>query len=261
MQTGVFCALQAERPAAAALAGGGPVTCRNPEECCAVVVGSGFGGSVTAFRLAQKGWSVLVLERGRPWPPGSFPRTPPAMGHALWDPPQRFGMFDVWSFTGINAVAASGLGGGSLIYANVLMPAAPASAFFHEDGTPWPVGRVELEERYVGVGDVLNPVPYPEEHRSTTPKTQAMAAAAEAIGRSGSRRHWPWRSKRRTTIRRRSARAFPTIPTTSSGCRAARAGSAASVTSMQLRRQRTRSTTPTSAGRAPAAPCFARYAR
>jgi cholesterol oxidase len=159
------------------------VTCREPERFRAVVIGSGFGGSVTAFRLAEKGWSVLVLERGRPWPPGSFPRTPPAMAHALWDPPERFGMFDVWSFTGLNAVAASGLGGGSLIYANVLMP-APESAFRHEDCTPWPVRPAELDARYADVGNVLNPVPYPKEHRCTTPKTQAMAAAAEAIGRS-----------------------------------------------------------------------------
>ena len=41
-----------------------------------VVVGSGFGGSVTACRLAEAGRSVLLLERGRPWPPGAFPRTP-----------------------------------------------------------------------------------------------------------------------------------------------------------------------------------------
>ena len=41
-----------------------------------VVVGSGFGGSVSAYRLAEGGRSVVVLERGRAFPPGSFPRTP-----------------------------------------------------------------------------------------------------------------------------------------------------------------------------------------
>src|SRR4051794_33682042 len=42
----------------------------------AIVVGSGFGGSVTAYRLAEAGRPVLVLERGRPYPPGSFTRSP-----------------------------------------------------------------------------------------------------------------------------------------------------------------------------------------
>ena len=41
-----------------------------------VVVGSGFGGSVTACRLAEAGRRVLLLERGQPYPPGAFPRTP-----------------------------------------------------------------------------------------------------------------------------------------------------------------------------------------
>ena len=52
----------------------------------AIVVGSGFGGSVTACRMAEAGLDVLVLERGKPYPPGSFPRTPRGMRSNFWDP-------------------------------------------------------------------------------------------------------------------------------------------------------------------------------
>jgi cholesterol oxidase len=149
----------------------------------AVVIGSGFGGSVSAHRLARAGWRVLVLERGRPYPPGSFPRTPRAMGQGFWDPSTgRYGMFDVWSFTGVNAVVASGLGGGSLIYANVLLP-KPPETFVDDEHEAWPLRREDLDPHYDAVRDVLTPVPYPPEHVATTPKTIAMLQAAAALGR------------------------------------------------------------------------------
>jgi choline dehydrogenase-like flavoprotein len=57
-----------------------------------IVAGSGFGGAVTACRLAEAGRRVLVLERGRVYPPGSFPR---GLRENLWDPKGgRHGMFD-----------------------------------------------------------------------------------------------------------------------------------------------------------------------
>src|SRR5437763_1889931 len=88
----------------------------------AIVVGSGFGGSVTAYRLADAGKHVLVLERGRPYPPGSFTRSPYRARESFWDPPHGLtGMYHYWSFRGIDALVSAGLGGGSLIYANVFI--------------------------------------------------------------------------------------------------------------------------------------------
>jgi choline dehydrogenase-like flavoprotein len=56
------------------------------ERVDAVVVGSGFGGSVVACRLAEAGRPVCVLERGKRYPPGSFPRRPREMARNSWDP-------------------------------------------------------------------------------------------------------------------------------------------------------------------------------
>jgi cholesterol oxidase len=140
----------------------------------AIVVGTGFGGSVTAAKLVENGWDVLVLERGRPHPPGSFPRSPAEMAQALWDPGAgRFGMFDVWFFQDLDALVASGLGGGSLIYANVLQRTPPESFAADER---WPLAPEALDEHYAAVEDVLDPVAYP--YAASTPKTAAFTAAA-----------------------------------------------------------------------------------
>jgi len=84
------------------------------ESADAVVIGSGFGGSAAACRLAEEGLKVVVFERGQLYPPGSFPRSPRKMARNFWDPSAGlYGLFDIWSFRGLEGVVSSGVGGGS----------------------------------------------------------------------------------------------------------------------------------------------------
>lgn len=145
----------------------------------AVIVGSGFGGSVLAYNLARAKLSVLVLERGKDYPPNSFPRSPWAMRKNFWDPSnQLFGLYNVWSFKGSAAVVSSGLGGGSLIYANVLI--RKDAAWF--DG--WPITREDLDPHYSRVEQMMNVQPYPSETAPFhyTPKSRELQAAAARVG-------------------------------------------------------------------------------
>ena len=155
----------------------------------AVIVGSGFGGSVTAYRLAQAGKRVCVLERGRAYPPGSFTRSPYRARESFWDPPHGLtGMYHYWSFHGIDALVSAGLGGGSLIYANVFIR-KDEKWFVQEDLRDggyeyWPVSRADLDPHYDRVESMIGLQRYPFDHEpySKTPKTIAFKAAAEANG-------------------------------------------------------------------------------
>jgi cholesterol oxidase len=150
----------------------------------AVIVGSGFGGSVTAYRLAEAGKRVCLLERGKPYPPGSFPRSPLGFSKNFWDPSAGlYGMFNVWRFSGIDALVSSGLGGGSLIYANVMIR-KDEKWFVHDDGESWPISRADLEPHYDRAEQMLAVQKYPLEAQpySSTRKTLAFRQAAEKLG-------------------------------------------------------------------------------
>jgi cholesterol oxidase len=153
----------------------------------AIVVGSGFGGSVMAYRLARAKLEPLVLERGRRYAPGEFPRSPFRMKDLLWDPSEGLhGLLNVWRFRGINALVASGLGGGSLIYANVLLR-KDAAWFVRRDphGNPledWPVTRAELDRHYDSVERIIGVQRFPEHLHKLSPKTLVMKEAAARAG-------------------------------------------------------------------------------
>jgi cholesterol oxidase len=87
-----------------------------------VIVGSGFGGSVSAMRLAQKGYRVAVVEAGKRWHKEDFPKTNWNAFKYLWAPKLRcFGIQNITLLKGVMVLHGSGVGGGSLVYANTLM--------------------------------------------------------------------------------------------------------------------------------------------
>lgn len=99
-----------------------------------VIIGSGFGGSVSAMRLTEKGYKVLVLERGKRFRDEDFPRTNWNIWNYLWAPVIRcFGILQLSLFNGFFVFHSSGVGGGSLVYAGVLME--PDDSFF--DAESW----------------------------------------------------------------------------------------------------------------------------
>jgi cholesterol oxidase len=95
-----------------------------------IVIGSGFGGSVSAMRLAEKGYNVLVIEKGKRWSEQDFPKSNWNLKKYLWLPLFRwFGFLKLSFFQEVFVLSGVGVGGGSLVYANTHM--MPPDAFFN----------------------------------------------------------------------------------------------------------------------------------
>lgn len=87
-----------------------------------IIIGSGFGGSVSALRLAEKGYSVLVIEKGKRYAAQDFPTTNWKLHKYLWLPTLRwFGIQKLSFFKQVFVISGVGVGGGSLVYANTHM--------------------------------------------------------------------------------------------------------------------------------------------
>jgi cholesterol oxidase len=152
-----------------------------------VVVGSGFGGSVSALRLAEKGYSVAVLECGKRFTDDDFPSSTWDSRRYFWAP--RIGMkgiFRLSLFKDIAVVSGSGVGGGSLGYANTLY--VPPSPFFEDpqwaDLAPWEAAlapHYETAQRMLGV--VV--------HDNDDPADQLLRELGEELGVADTYRKTP----------------------------------------------------------------------
>ncbi|MDX6363492.1 MAG: cholesterol oxidase, partial [Streptomyces sp.] len=126
-----------------------------------LVVGSGFGGSVTALRLTEKGYRVGVLEAGRRFTRESLPRNSWDLKNYLWAP--RLGMYGIQRIHllgNVMVLAGAGVGGGSLNYANTLY--VPPKPFFEDPqwrhlSEDW---QAELAPHYAEAERMLGVVSY-----------------------------------------------------------------------------------------------------
>jgi ferredoxin len=158
-----------------------------------VVIGSGYGGGVAASRLARTGQRVIVLERGKEWRAGEFPNTPlegaaetqvdSVAGHRG----ARTGLYDFRRNDDVDVLVGCGLGGTSLINANVSL--APDRELF--DDPRWPQAiradrETLLADGFARATAMLTPSPYPETSPAL-PKLAELARAAAALRRPLSR--------------------------------------------------------------------------
>ncbi len=165
-----------------------------------IIVGAGFGGAVMAARLSERGYRVVVLERGPWWGPAGdtqpppdrrdFPRGIPGSRkfarNLMWSREARSknilinddGLFELHVFDRLLTVTASGVGGGSLVYTNILEP-LKRSAF---EAFPEEISDGELSPYYERVRRMLQPAPSPRSFEKTRVFGEAVAGAAKQGG-------------------------------------------------------------------------------
>ena len=158
-----------------------------------VVIGSGYGGSITASRMARAGKRVCLLERGREILPGEYPNEfKESSAQTQIDAPhlqtgKKTAMFDVRTNPDITVIKGCGLGGGSLINANVGMQ--PEENVFTDPC--WPQALRDdlptLQKAFTTVNTMLKTTTFPEAKASISAKTISLKTAAQKAGLAD---HW-----------------------------------------------------------------------
>ncbi|CAM3455694.1 GMC family oxidoreductase [Nocardioides dubius] len=143
-----------------------------------LIVGSGFGGSVSALRLSEKGYSVGVIEAGRRFADDDFPSTSWKARDYLWAPALGCkGILRATLLKDVLILSGAGVGGGSLVYANTLYE--PPAAFYRDQHwahiTDW---AAELAPAYDQAKRMLGATTYPK----VSPADEVMRSVAEDLG-------------------------------------------------------------------------------
>lgn len=143
-----------------------------------IVIGSGFGGSVSAYRLAEKGYKVAVMEMGRRWRPEDLPRTSWSIQRWFWRPKLGLrGFFNIRLFRHVTIYHGCAVGGGSITYAATLLepPAKVWDSGTWASLTDW---RAEMREPYATAGRMLGAV----QNEILGPADRLLQDTAKATG-------------------------------------------------------------------------------
>ncbi len=143
-----------------------------------IVVGSGFGGSVSALRLSEKGYRVAVVEMGKRYRAADFARTNWDLRRSFWRPEVGcYGILQMTLLRDVFVLHGAGVGGGSLVYANTLL--VPSDIAFESAGWAGKGWKARLAPHYETAKRMLGVVEAPEIYEGD----RALLAAATEMGR------------------------------------------------------------------------------
>ncbi len=151
---------------------------RRPFDFDFVVIGSGFGGSVSALRLVEKGYTVAVIEMGRRWTPDNLPRTSWSIHRWFWRPRLGLrGFFNMRLFRHATIFHGCAVGGGSITYACTLLP-PPEKVWTSGSWSSLADWQSEMPRHYETASNVLGLT----ENKILGPADHLLREAAEVSG-------------------------------------------------------------------------------